>query len=153
MFFVLITIGLCLNLNFLYFWHYLCFILWLFNRHYHNNCEDPLRHRCFLLTPKWLNTWGIYHDVVVQRPNDIIFTLGIGAHQGVNLGPCVNEAVNICVPRWLEFGKRATTCTCGYVVMFYFIYLRLDFINFLCIVFEIILRIVIILKNRLFLIE
>jgi len=61
---------------------------------------------------------GIYYDVVIQRPYDIIFTYPLGARQGVNLGPCVNEAVNLCIPRWLPFGKRATKCTCRLVKRF-----------------------------------
>lgn len=80
--------------------------------HYHNKCKDPLRHRCFLFTPDWLREWGIHHEVMSQEPNQIVLTLPLGGHQGLNIGPMVNEAINIAVPQWLPYGKRATECNC-----------------------------------------
>ncbi|KER33994.1 hypothetical protein T265_00193 [Opisthorchis viverrini] len=76
------------------------------------NCPSFLRHKCVLISPSVLAEAGIPTRKMVQKSGEFMITFPYAYHAGFNLGLNVAEAVNFALPRWLEFGKKATLCTC-----------------------------------------
>lgn len=78
-----------------------------------NSCANILRHKTFLPHPDWFKMHGIPLVKIVQKPGEYIVTFPKGYHFGVNLGFCINEAVNVAIPSWINWGKVASPkCSC-----------------------------------------
>lgn len=76
-------------------------------------CANILRHKTFLPHPDWFKMHGIPLVKIVQKPGEYIVTFPKGYHFGVNLGFCINEAVNVAIPSWINWGKVAgPKCSC-----------------------------------------
>lgn len=76
-------------------------------------CPGVLRHKLHMLHPDWFKMHGIPLVRLVQNPGEYVVTFPRGYHFGVNIGFCVNEAINIATPRWIDWGKVASPrCSC-----------------------------------------
>lgn len=47
-----------------------------------------------------------------------MITFPFGYHAGFNHGFNCAESTNFAMERWIEYGKRATQCTCRYSLSF-----------------------------------
>jgi hypothetical protein len=50
--------------------------------------------------------------LVTQNQNEFIITFPYGYHSGYNHGFNCAESTNFAMPRWIDYGKRATQCYC-----------------------------------------
>lgn len=50
---------------------------------------------------------------ITQEAGEIMITFPYGYHAGFNHGFNCAESTNFATPRWVEYGKRATQCTCS----------------------------------------
>lgn len=50
---------------------------------------------------------------ITQEAGEIMITFPYGYHAGFNHGFNCAESTNFAAPRWVEYGKRATQCTCS----------------------------------------
>lgn len=64
------------------------------------------------MSPEFLRSRGVKLTRLVQRPGEIVITMPLGIHGGVNTAFCVNESVNFVTPRWEPYGKVAQICKC-----------------------------------------
>ncbi|KAK3888158.1 hypothetical protein Pcinc_007772 [Petrolisthes cinctipes] len=75
-------------------------------------CPAYLRHKMSLISPQILKQYSIPYDKITQEPGHIIITFPYGYHAGFNHGFNCAESTNFAMPRWVEYGKRATQCQC-----------------------------------------
>ncbi|KAI7820894.1 JmjC domain, hydroxylase-domain-containing protein, partial [Kickxella alabastrina] len=78
----------------------------------HKLCSQFLRHKAFLLSPRFLASQGIPFNRVVQRAGEIILTFPLGYHAGFNHGFNCAESVNFAIDRWLEVAPLSRHCEC-----------------------------------------
>lgn len=76
-------------------------------------CEAYLRHKMTLISPPILKQHNIPFDKITQEQNEIMITFPFGYHAGFNHGFNCAESTNFAMPRWIEYGKRATQCYCS----------------------------------------
>ncbi|RXG51210.1 putative lysine-specific demethylase 4B [Armadillidium vulgare] len=75
-------------------------------------CPAYLRHKMFLISPQILKQYSIPYNKIVQEAGEIMITFPYGYHAGFNHGFNCAESTNFAMPRWVEYGKRATQCQC-----------------------------------------
>ncbi|KAJ2715818.1 hypothetical protein H4R19_000988 [Coemansia spiralis] len=78
----------------------------------YKSCSQFLRHKSFLLSPRFLAAQGIPFNRVVQRPGEIILTFPLGYHAGFNHGFNCAESVNFALDRWLDVAWDSRHCEC-----------------------------------------
>jgi len=76
-------------------------------------CTNFLRHKTVMIGPQELRRRGVEVSKMVQEPGDIIVVFPHAYHAGFNHGFNINEATNIALPRWVEYGKRYRGCDCS----------------------------------------
>ncbi|XP_055620621.1 probable lysine-specific demethylase 4B isoform X2 [Toxorhynchites rutilus septentrionalis] len=76
-------------------------------------CAAYLRHKMTLISPQILKQHNIPFDKITQEENEIMITFPFGYHAGFNHGFNCAESTNFAMPRWIEYGKRATQCYCS----------------------------------------
>jgi len=107
----------------------------------YQNCQAFLRHKMSLISPQILRQYSIPCNKVslflllslvtififllvflsfiflflqiTQEAGEIMITFPYGYHAGFNHGFNCAESTNFAAPRWVEYGKRATQCTCS----------------------------------------
>ncbi|OXU30586.1 hypothetical protein TSAR_010232 [Trichomalopsis sarcophagae] len=79
----------------------------------YQSCQAFLRHKMSLISPQVLRQYSIPHDKITQEAGEIMITFPYGYHAGFNHGFNCAESTNFATPRWVEYGKRATQCTCS----------------------------------------
>jgi hypothetical protein len=77
-------------------------------------CQNIFRHKCFILTPKFLIDNNIDYTLIYQNPGEFIITFPRGYHQGFNLGLNFAEATNFGNKDWVKLGREAKQCTCSW---------------------------------------
>lgn len=65
------------------------------------------------LSPGALHSAGITVHAISQHPGHAIFTFPASHHQGFNVGPNINIAVNYARQTWLIDGLKMRHCTCS----------------------------------------
>ncbi|XP_015592194.1 lysine-specific demethylase 4A isoform X2 [Cephus cinctus] len=79
----------------------------------YQSCPAFLRHKMSLISPQILRQYSIPCDKITQEAGEIMITFPYGYHAGFNHGFNCAESTNFAAPRWVEYGKRATQCTCS----------------------------------------
>ena len=75
-------------------------------------CPAFLRHKMTLISPPILRQYSIPYDKITPEKGEFIITFPYGYHCGFNHGYNCAESTNFAMPRWIEYGKRARSCTC-----------------------------------------
>jgi jumonji domain-containing protein 2 len=75
-------------------------------------CSSFLRHKMSIISPSILKQHSIPFGKVVQEAGNFIVTFPYGYHAGFNQGLNCAESTNFASERWIDFGKRASRCTC-----------------------------------------
>ncbi|XP_045673811.1 lysine-specific demethylase 4D [Phyllostomus hastatus] len=76
-------------------------------------CEAFLRHKVALISPSVLKENGIPFGRITQKAGEFMVTFPYGYHAGFNHGFNCAEAINFATPRWIDYGKVASQCSCG----------------------------------------
>lgn len=76
-------------------------------------CQAFLRHKMTLISPQILKQYSVPVNKITQECGEIMITFPYGYHAGFNHGFNCAESTNFAAPRWVEYGKRATQCTCS----------------------------------------
>ncbi|XP_028179422.1 probable lysine-specific demethylase 4B [Ostrinia furnacalis] len=76
-------------------------------------CQAFLRHKMTLISPQILKQYSVPVNKITQEAGEIMITFPFGYHAGFNHGFNCAESTNFAAPRWVEYGKRATQCTCS----------------------------------------
>ncbi|XP_053780421.1 lysine-specific demethylase 4D-like [Desmodus rotundus] len=76
-------------------------------------CEAFLRHKVALISPSVLKENGIPFSRITQEAGEFMVTFPYGYHAGFNHGFNCAEAINFATPRWVDYGKVASQCSCG----------------------------------------
>ncbi|XP_037019356.2 lysine-specific demethylase 4D [Artibeus jamaicensis] len=76
-------------------------------------CEAFLRHKVALISPSVLKENGIPFSRITQEAGEFMVTFPYGYHAGFNHGFNCAEAINFATPRWIDYGKVASQCSCG----------------------------------------
>lgn len=76
-------------------------------------CEAFLRHKVALISPTVLKENGIPFGRITQEAGEFMVTFPYGYHAGFNHGFNCAEAINFATPRWIDYGKVASQCSCG----------------------------------------
>ncbi|KAM9221761.1 LOW QUALITY PROTEIN: lysine-specific demethylase 4D-like [Dugong dugon] len=76
-------------------------------------CEAFLRHKVALISPTVLRENGIPFSRITQEAGEFMVTFPFGYHAGFNHGFNCAEAINFATPRWVDYGKVASQCSCG----------------------------------------
>nr|XP_035930858.1 lysine-specific demethylase 4D-like [Halichoerus grypus] len=76
-------------------------------------CEAFLRHKVALISPTVLKDNGIPFSRITQEAGEFMVTFPYGYHSGFNHGFNCAEAINFATPRWIDYGKVASQCSCG----------------------------------------
>ncbi|XP_031315171.2 lysine-specific demethylase 4D-like [Camelus dromedarius] len=76
-------------------------------------CGAFLRHKVALISPTVLKDNGIPFGRVTQEAGEFMVTFPYGYHSGFNHGFNCAEAINFATPRWIDYGKVASQCSCG----------------------------------------
>ena len=71
----------------------------------------PIQFYCTLYI-FFFNTKIINNLQITQEAGHIMITFPYGYHAGFNHGFNCAESTNFAMPRWVEYGKRATQCQC-----------------------------------------
>lgn len=78
----------------------------------HQSCQAFLRHKMTIISPAILKKYSIPYQKITQEPGEFMITFPFGYHSGFNHGFNCAESTNFALPRWIEYGKRSTHCTC-----------------------------------------
>ncbi|XP_004869757.1 lysine-specific demethylase 4D, partial [Heterocephalus glaber] len=78
-------------------------------------CGAFLRHKVALISPTVLRDNGIPFSCVTQEAGEFMVMFPYGHHAGFNHGFNCAEAINFATPRWIDYGKVASQCSCGEV--------------------------------------
>lgn len=76
-------------------------------------CSAFLRHKMTLISPQILKQYSVPYNKITQEAGEFMITFPYGYHAGFNHGFNCAESTNFAAPRWIEYGKRATQCTCS----------------------------------------
>ncbi|XP_058401363.1 lysine-specific demethylase 4D-like [Diceros bicornis minor] len=76
-------------------------------------CEAFMRHKVALISPTVLKDHGIPFSRITQEAGEFMVTFPYGYHSGFNHGFNCAEAINFATPRWIDYGKVASQCSCG----------------------------------------
>ncbi|XP_029813125.1 lysine-specific demethylase 4D [Suricata suricatta] len=76
-------------------------------------CDAFLRHKVALISPTVLKDNGIPFSRITQEAGEFMVTFPYGYHSGFNHGFNCAEAINFATPRWIDYGKVASQCSCG----------------------------------------
>lgn len=76
------------------------------------DCEQFLRHKNSMISPKTMKDKGINFNTVVQEPGEFVITFPGTYHGGYNQGFNIAEATNFATPRWFDIGRKAKSCSC-----------------------------------------
>ncbi|XP_059566954.1 lysine-specific demethylase 4D-like, partial [Myotis daubentonii] len=76
-------------------------------------CEAFLRHKVALISPTVLKENGVPFSRITQEAGEFMVTFPYGYHAGFNHGFNCAEAINFATPRWVDYGKVASQCSCG----------------------------------------
>ncbi|GLV37006.1 Lysine demethylase 4B [Carabus blaptoides fortunei] len=79
----------------------------------YKTCQAFLRHKMTLISPQILRQYSIPYNKITQEQGEIMITFPYGYHAGFNHGFNCAESTNFAAPRWVEYGKRASHCTCS----------------------------------------
>ncbi|KAK9753201.1 jmjN domain [Popillia japonica] len=79
----------------------------------YKTCQAFLRHKMTLISPQILKQYSIPYNKITQEQGEIMITFPYGYHAGFNHGFNCAESTNFAAPRWIEYGKRASQCTCS----------------------------------------
>ncbi|CAG9770063.1 unnamed protein product [Ceutorhynchus assimilis] len=79
----------------------------------YKTCQAFLRHKMTLISPQILRQYSIPYNKITQEQGEIMITFPYGYHAGFNHGFNCAESTNFAAERWVEYGKRATQCTCS----------------------------------------
>ncbi|XP_012269220.2 lysine-specific demethylase 4C-like isoform X1 [Athalia rosae] len=79
----------------------------------YQSCQAFLRHKMSLISPQVLKQYSIPYNKITQEEGEIMITFPYGYHAGFNHGFNCAESTNFATPRWVEYGKRATQCSCS----------------------------------------
>ncbi|XP_076782167.1 lysine-specific demethylase 4D [Arvicanthis niloticus] len=77
------------------------------------SCQAFLRHKVALISPTVLKENGIPFGRITQEAGEFMVTFPYGYHSGFNHGFNCAEAINFATPRWINYGKVASQCSCG----------------------------------------
>lgn len=77
------------------------------------DCPAFLRHKMTIISPKILQKYSIPFSKVTQEAGEFIITFPRAYHSGYNHGFNCAESTNFAMPRWIDFGKKATRCFCS----------------------------------------
>ncbi|CAN8004346.1 unnamed protein product [Ixodes hexagonus] len=75
-------------------------------------CSAFLRHKMTVISPQILRQYSIPFNKITQEPGEFMVTFPYGYHAGFNHGFNCAESTNFALPRWVEYGKRASQCVC-----------------------------------------
>ncbi|KAJ1525297.1 hypothetical protein ONE63_010119 [Megalurothrips usitatus] len=75
-------------------------------------CPAFLRHKMSIISPQVLKHHSIPYNKITQREGEFIITFPFGYHSGFNHGFNCAESTNFASERWVEYGKRASQCSC-----------------------------------------
>ncbi|XP_077500831.1 lysine-specific demethylase 4C-like isoform X3 [Amblyomma americanum] len=75
-------------------------------------CSAFLRHKMTVISPQILRQYSIPYNKITQEPGEFMITFPYGYHAGFNHGFNCAESTNFALPRWVEYGKRASQCLC-----------------------------------------
>ncbi|KAK9368832.1 JmjC domain, hydroxylase-domain-containing protein [Lipomyces kononenkoae] len=78
----------------------------------YKKCKEFLRHKTFLVSPRYLADHGIKVNKLVHNQGEFVITFPFGYHSGYNLGYNCAESVNFATERWLKIGAGAKKCKC-----------------------------------------
>ncbi|KAL3073809.1 hypothetical protein niasHS_016517 [Heterodera schachtii] len=76
-------------------------------------CPNPLGHNSYIFSPAQLRQAGIPFEFHIQRPGDVVLTVGL--HCGINVGASVCLVKELCSPRAAQQFKKVgehTRCDC-----------------------------------------
>ncbi|XP_012882771.1 PREDICTED: lysine-specific demethylase 4D-like [Dipodomys ordii] len=76
-------------------------------------CKAFLRHKLALISPRVLRDTGVPFGRMTQEAGEFMVTFPYGYHAGFNHGFNCAEAINFATPRWIDYGKAASQCSCG----------------------------------------
>uniref|UniRef100_A0A673TS29 [histone H3]-trimethyl-L-lysine(9) demethylase n=1 Tax=Suricata suricatta TaxID=37032 RepID=A0A673TS29_SURSU len=76
-------------------------------------CDAFLRHKVALISPTVLKDNGIPFSRITQEAGEFMVTFPYAYHSGFNHGFNCAEAINFATPRWVDYGKVASQCSCG----------------------------------------
>ncbi|GAB5577286.1 lysine-specific demethylase 4D [Prionailurus iriomotensis] len=76
-------------------------------------CDAFLWHKAALISPTVLKDNGIPFNRITQEAGEFMVTFPYGYHSGFNHGFNCAEAINFATPRWIDYGKVASQCSCG----------------------------------------
>ncbi|CAH1979501.1 unnamed protein product [Acanthoscelides obtectus] len=79
----------------------------------YKTCQAFLRHKMTLISPQILKQYSIPYNKITQEAGEIMITFPYGYHAGFNHGFNCAESTNFAQERWVEYGKRASQCTCS----------------------------------------
>lgn len=79
----------------------------------YKTCQAFLRHKMTLISPQILRQYSIPYNKITQEAGEIMITFPYGYHAGFNHGFNCAESTNFACERWIEYGKRASQCTCS----------------------------------------
>ncbi|XP_075731431.1 lysine-specific demethylase 4C isoform X3 [Rhipicephalus microplus] len=82
---------------------------------FHNTaqeCSAFLRHKMTVISPQVLRQYSIPYNKITQEAGEFMITFPYGYHAGFNHGFNCAESTNFALPRWVEYGKRASQCLC-----------------------------------------
>lgn len=71
-------------------------------------CSAFLRHKMTVISPNVLSKYSIPFRKVTQMAGEFIITFPYGYHAGYNHGYNCAESTNFAMPRWIDYGKKAT---------------------------------------------
>ncbi|XP_036758595.2 lysine-specific demethylase 4D-like [Manis pentadactyla] len=78
-----------------------------------HSCGAFMRHKVALMSPTVLRDNRIPFSRITQQAGEFIVTFPYGYHAGFNHGFNCAEAINFAMPRWIDYGKAASQCSCG----------------------------------------
>ncbi|XP_034231373.1 uncharacterized protein LOC117639629 [Thrips palmi] len=78
----------------------------------HSTCSNLLGHKYYVITPQWLQEYGIPFNVVVQRAGESVVVCPNAVHVGFNSGFNIAEACNFATESWIPYGIVAPQCKC-----------------------------------------
>lgn len=78
----------------------------------YQRCHSFLRHKMTIISPQILKEYSIPYLKITQEPGEFMITFPYAYHSGFNHGFNCAESTNFALPRWVEYGKRAKSCTC-----------------------------------------